>query len=263
MTPPGEDACIDLEPTGSPLRRSTDDVIIALQHARTRESGDGRVSQRHLARRSRLGESASLRNTLTGGRVGGVHTERLTLLGNTIDAGSAELTGAMIRLHGRCTDLPLEGNQVLAAGQEADGISVSGDAEQAIVVDNDVRTAGLGIDVTASGDIVEVSRNRVHGENRRPGIRVARRSANDAPWHPRPGQRRARLRPRRHHRRPPFGHGHAGKSRHHRQRDRPRGPVPPGLIGIDLTGHDAQWHDPVVEDNEIGAAIPIKIQGPA
>jgi hypothetical protein len=40
------------------------------------------------------------------------------------------------------------------------------------------------------------------------------------------------------------------------------GPVLPGLIGIELTGHDGQWHDAVVEDNEIGAAIPIKILDP-
>jgi hypothetical protein len=39
-------------------------------------------------------------------------------------------------------------------------------------------------------------------------------------------------------------------------------PIPQGLIGIELTGRADQWQEQVVDDNEIGAAIPIQIHGP-
>jgi hypothetical protein len=262
MTPPGEDACIDLEPTGQPTAQAANDVIIALNtlvHGnRAMAVSLSGISPTQPSRQVRF-----LRNTLTGGRVGGVHTERLTLLGNTIDASSAELTGAMINLRGRCSEARVEGNEVLAAGQEADGISVSGDVEQAIVVDNDVHTAGVGINVTVSGDIVDASRNHVQGDNRQPGIRMV--AIGETTHHgirvqdnvvldfaragivvgPRSVQDTLE------------GPVVTGNEIDH------VGPVPPGLIGISLTGHNAQWHDAVVEDNDIGAAIPIKIQGPA
>jgi hypothetical protein len=146
MTPPGEDARIDLEPTGQPAAQAANDVIVVLNtlvHGnRAMAVSLSGISPTQPSRQVRF-----LRNTLTGRRVGGVHTERLTLLVNTIDAGSAELTAAMINLRDRSTEARVEGNEVVAAGQEADGISVSRDVEQAIIVDNDVRTAGLGINV--------------------------------------------------------------------------------------------------------------------
>jgi hypothetical protein len=260
MTPPGEDACIDLEPTGS-AAAAANDVIIArntLVHGNRAMA----VSLSGISpSRPSLGVRF-LRNTLTGGRIGGVHTEGLVLLGNTIDAGSAELTGAMIGLRGRCTNPRVEGNQVLAAGQEADGISLDGDVEQAVVIDNDVRTAGRGITLDASRDIVDASRNRVHGENRRPGIRVV--TTGGTTHHGIRVQDNVVV---------DFGRAGIivgpgsdpdaleGPLVTGNKIDR-MGPVPSDLIGIDLTGHDGQWQDAVVEDNEIGVAIPIKIHGP-
>ena len=192
-----------------------------------------------------------------------MHTERLTLLGNTIDASSAELTGAMINLRGRCSQARVEGNEVLAAGQEADGISVSGDVEQAVVVDNDVRTAGLGINVTASGDIVDASRNRVHGENRKPGIRVV--TIGETTHHGIRVQDNVVL---------DFDRaGIVVGPRSDRTRWKvPSSPAtrstawarfPRASSASSSPVTTAQWHDAVVEDNEIGAAIPIKIQGPS
>jgi hypothetical protein len=261
MTPPGEDACIDLEPTGKAEANAPTDVVIELN---TLEHGN-RATAVSLSGISRAQPSRRvhfLRNTVTGGTVGAAHTTQLRLRGNTVDAGSAEVTGAMIRLHGRCADARVEGNQVLAAGQPADGITVGGDAEQVIVVNNEVRTAGLGVDVTASGDTVDVSRNRVHGENQRPGIQVETKGEtthhdirvednvvldfNRAGIIIGPGPAPDLLES-------PVVTGNTV--------DR-AGEIPANLIGIQLTGLAGQWHGATIEDNTIGAAIPVTIKGP-
>ncbi len=263
MTPPGEDACIDLEPTSEVATvEAPSDVVIhfnTLVHGNlaTAVSLSG-ISPDRPSRRIRFAH-----NTLTGGSLGGAHTEQLTLRGNTIDAGSADLTGAMIRLHGRCVDLQLDGNRILAAGQQADGISISGNAERLTVVDNDISTAGIGIDVTARGEDAEVGRNQVHGGNQRPGIRVL--TVGGTTHHGirvadnivldfagagiiiGPGQ-------------PPDMLGNPviiGNAIEH-QGEEP----PPTLVGIDLIRPENQWVDPVVVDNQIDAAIPIQIRGP-
>ena len=257
MTPPGEDACIDLEPTGKAPAQAPRDVIIdfnTLVHgnAAVAVSLSGIAAERP-ARRIRFA-----RNTLTGGRLGGRHTEELTLRDNTIDAGDADVRGAMVRLHGRCADLRVEGNQVLAAGEQADGITAGGkDAAQMVVVDNVVGTAGLGIEVVTSGDGVEVRGNEVRGQNNRPGIRVV---SVGKTTHEGIVVRDNEVRD--------FGRAGIVVSPGEAP-DTLVGPVITGNsidgggpIGIELGGHEGQWTEAVVEDNAIGAGIPVPIHGP-
>ena len=265
MTAPGDDACIDLEPTGNPEAAAPRDVLIestTLVHGNPAMAVSlSGISPSQPSRRVRF-----IRNTLTGGRVGAVHTERLTLLANTIDAGPAELAGAMIRLRGTCVGLRVEGNDVRAAGTQADGISVGGEVERMTVVDNDVRTAGVGIDVTASGDTVDVRGNRIRGENLSPGIRVRTKGVPDVPTTHQDIRvvdnvvldfDRAGI---------IVGPDKVPDKLHNpvitgNTIDR-EGQVPPGLVGIHLVGRVGQWVDAVVEDNTIGATINIPIQGP-
>jgi hypothetical protein len=107
-----------------------------------------------------------------------------------------------------------------------------------------------------------VSRNRVHGENQRPGIQVETKGEtthhdirvednvvldfNRAGIIIGPGPAPDLLES-------PVVTGNSV--------DR-AGEIPANLIGIQLTGLAGQWHGAIVEDNTIGAAIPVKIKGP-
>jgi hypothetical protein len=114
-----------------------------------------------------------------------------------------------------------------------------------------------------SGSGVEVGRNQIHGERERPGIRVRTVGAT---MHEAVNVRdnivlefgRAGI---------IVGPDNVSKNKLHQPLitgntvDRQE-PIPQGLIGIELTGHAVQWVDEIVDDNEIGAGIPIQIQGP-
>jgi hypothetical protein len=264
MTAPGEDACIDLEPTGIPPAEAPRDIVIksnTLIHGNLAVAVSlSGISVDRPARQIQFS-----RNSLTGGRIGGRNTEHLIVLGNTIDAGSADVRGSMMGFFERCVDLRVVGNQVLAAGQQASGITLSGGAgsEQVRVVDNVVRTAGVGVDITVSGSDVEVARNQIHGEGENPGIRIRTVGGTT---HEAVNARdnivlefgRAGI---------TVGPGNVPDDRLHKARitgntvDRQE-PIPQGLIGIELTGRADQWLEEVVDDNEIGAAIPVQIHGP-
>jgi hypothetical protein len=264
MTAPGEDACIDLEPTGKPPAEAPRDIVIksnTLMHGNPTVAVS--LSGISVDRPARHIEFSG--NSLTGGRIGGRNTDHLAVLGNTIDAGSADVRGSMLGLHEKCVDLHVVGNQVLAAGQQASGITLSGGAgsEQVRIVDNIVRTAGVGIDVTVSGSDVEVARNQVHGEGENVGIRIRTVGGTT---HEAVNARDNTV----------LEFGRAGiivgpanepDDRLHKARitgntvDR-REPIPQGLIGIELTGRAVQWLEKVVADNEIGGAIPVQIHGP-
>jgi hypothetical protein len=263
MTPPGEDACIDLEPTSAiPTVEAPSDVVI---HFNTLVHGNDAmavslsgISPDRPSRRVRFAN-----NTLTGGRLGGAHTEQLTVRANTLDAGPATLTGSLIHLHGRCVDLQLDGNQIVAPGQQADGISINELTERLTVVDNDVRTGGVGIEIVGRGDDVEVGRNQVIGDNQKPGIRVRTTG----------GTMHGGVRVEDnivldfHNAGIIVGPGGAEQDKlvspviTGNTVDR-QGAVPAGLTGIDLVGGTGQWVDAVVEDNEIDEAIPVPTDGP-
>ena len=263
MTAPGEDACIDFEPTGKPPAEAPSDFVIdsnILIHgnAAVAVSLSG-ISVDRPARQIQFS-----RNALTGGRIGSRNTEHLTVLGNTVDAGVADVRGSMLGFFERCVDLRVADNRVLAAGQQASGITLSGGAgsEQVRFVDNVVRTAGVGIDITVSGSDVEVARNQVHGEGENPGIRI--RTVGGTTHEAVTAKDNIVLE---------FGRagiivgpGKVPDQLHQAQItgntiDRQE-PIPPGLIGIELTGLTVQWLDEVVDNNAIGAAIPIQIHGP-
>jgi hypothetical protein len=267
MTPPGEDACIDFEASGIPAAEAPRDFVIdsnTLIHGnRAVAVSLSGISVDRPARQIQFS-----RNSLTGGRIGGRNAEHLVVLDNTIDAGSADVLGSMMGFFERCVDLRVVGNQVLAAGQQAGGITLSGGtgSEQVRVVDNLVQTAGVGIDITVSGSDVEAAGNQIHGEGENPGIRIRTvGGTTGGTTHEAINVRdnivlefgRAGI---------TVGPGKVPDSLHEPRItgntvDRQE-PIPPGLIGIELTGRADQWLEEVVEDNQIGAAIPIQIQGP-
>jgi hypothetical protein len=263
MTPPGEDACIDLEPTGKQPAEAPNDIEIdsnALVHGnRAMAVSLSGISPERPARLIRFRD-----NTVTGGRVGGTYTESLSVLRNVIDAADADVTGSLMAFHDRCVELHVEGNQVLAAGKKAGGITLTGrnGARQVRIVDNVVRTAGLGIDVTVSGSDVEVARNEVRGDGQHPGIRV--RTTGGTPHEAVTVSDNVVL---------DFGRAgitvgpddepdtlhqaHITGNTVNRE-----DPISPGLIGIELIGREGQWINRVVGDNQIGAAIPVAVHGP-
>ena len=153
----------------------------------------------------RPAEGSGALATLTGA-VRGRHTEG-DAAGHTIDAGDADVRGAIVRSR-PCADLRVEGNKLLAAGEQADDQAGGTDAEAMFVVDNS-SAPPVGDRGVTSGDGVGCAALSAPEQRPASGGSVARRSTGIAGRETRARRRRAGTR------KPGRGTGHPDRANDH------------------------------------------------